>query len=265
MYIFYCYLTLTTALHLLCGRWWPLVCPTSGAIRKFHKGCITVSVRILLPALTNPQGSPDYTWYNWLLEVVVVHLGYRAEVLTYYYSATQSAALPTTIRGSFMYLFVILLVNKCHFWLVRKGENNVHGKTFLYSTIAMTLSWKLLFWLWKRNDCITKNISALVIVYIYSNICKYVGAYFTVTCTYVCYMCMLIFPIEGRVIIHLHHYKTWCCGCLFYLLTLLFVRWLSCLYMSKKFHMGLWTGFTIYTMTYSLSLIYLLLYNRDQF
>ena len=52
-----------------------------------------------------------------------------------------------------------------------------------------------------------KTLSALVIVYICSNICKYVGAYFTVTCAYVCYMCLLIFPVEGRVIIRLNHYK----------------------------------------------------------
>ena len=59
----------------------------------------------------------------------------------------------------------------------------------------------------KRNDCITKTLSALVIVYICFYICKYVGAYFSVTSTYVCYMCMLVFPVEGRVILRLHNYK----------------------------------------------------------
>ena len=42
-----------------------------------------------------------------------------------------------------------------------------------------------------------KTLSALVIVYIFSNICKYIGEYFTVTCTYVGYMCMLIFSYQG--------------------------------------------------------------------
>ena len=60
-----------------------------------------------------------------------------------------------------------------------------------------------------------KNISALFIVYICLYICN-VGTYFIVTCTYVYYMCMLIFPVEGRVIPRLHHYKASCCGYLFY-------------------------------------------------
>ena len=30
---------------------------------------------------------------------------------------------------------------------------------------------------------------------------------FTVTCTYVSYVCMLIFPVEERVILRLYHYK----------------------------------------------------------
>ena len=50
-------------LHILRGRWWSIVCPTSGVIIYVQKGYIPVYVRILLPALTNPQGSPYYTWY----------------------------------------------------------------------------------------------------------------------------------------------------------------------------------------------------------
>ena len=169
------------------------------------------------------------------------------------------------IGVSFMCLYVILLVNKCNFWLGRKWGNNVHCKTFLYSTREMILSWKLLLWAWKINDWIMKTLSALVIVYICSRICKYVGAYFTVTCTYVCYMCMLIFPVEERVILRMHHYNACCCEYLFYVWPLPFVRWLSCFYISEQYHMDLWMGFRIYTLNLDLSWTYLLLYNHDQF
>ena len=62
-----------------------------------------------------------------------------------------------------------------------------------------------------------KSLSALVVLYVCLYICKYVGAYFTVICTYVGYMYILIFPVEGGIIIRLHHYKAWCCGYLLYL------------------------------------------------
>ena len=69
-----------------------------------------------------------------------------------------------------------------------------------------------------------KNIPALVIVYICLDICKYVGAYFTATCRYVGYVCIFIFPVEVCVILRLHCYKDFCCGYLFYVSPLPFVR-----------------------------------------
>ena len=139
VYIFYCSLLLTIYLHLLRGRWWPILCHPYVALRNVQKGCIPGSVRIILTALTNSQGSPYHMRYAQLLKVPVVHLRSSSEVLTQQYSATHSAALPPIIGGSFMYLSVILLVNKCHFCLGRKGENNVCCKTFLYSTREITL------------------------------------------------------------------------------------------------------------------------------
>ena len=49
------------ALHLLHGVRWSIVGPPPGALRNLQKGCITGSVRIILLALTNTQGSSDYT------------------------------------------------------------------------------------------------------------------------------------------------------------------------------------------------------------
>ena len=68
VYISYCSLPLTMVIHLLRGRWWPIVCPHYGAFLNVHKACIPGSVFILLPALNNPQGSSDYTWRAELLK-----------------------------------------------------------------------------------------------------------------------------------------------------------------------------------------------------
>ena len=133
---FQCSLPLTMSLHLLHGRWWPIVCPPSSALRGVQKGCISIAELTLLPTLTYPQ------WYTRLYMVRLVAQVSRvlpdnvaiAELITQKISTTYSAALPPMIGGEFMCLSVILLVNKCHKWLVRKGENNVHFKTLLYST-----------------------------------------------------------------------------------------------------------------------------------
>ena len=52
-------------LKLHCGRWWPILCPTSGAFVTAIRDCIIGAVRSLLPALTYPQ------WYT---RLPVVHL-----------------------------------------------------------------------------------------------------------------------------------------------------------------------------------------------
>ena len=44
------------AINLLRGRWWPIVCPTSGALRNVLKGCTPGAVRTLFLALTNYHG-----------------------------------------------------------------------------------------------------------------------------------------------------------------------------------------------------------------
>ena len=162
------------------------------------------------------------------------------------------------IGGASMCLSVILLVNKFQCWLVRKVENNLRCKTFLYSTIEMTVSWKpwsFFFWVWKRNDRVLKTISALFFlsIYICLYICKHIGSYFTFTCTYVGHMCMLIFPVDGRIILRLRHCKAWCWGYFFFVWPLLFVRWQYRLSNFEKVQTGLWTGSRIYTLTYSWS------------
>ena len=45
------------ALQLLCGRWWPILCPTYGAISNVQKVLIHGVICTLLQALTNTQGS----------------------------------------------------------------------------------------------------------------------------------------------------------------------------------------------------------------
>ena len=87
-----------------------------------------------------------FTWY--------FHQRWGINLVDLYY---VECSTPPMIGGAFMCLYFILLVDKCHYWLVRKGEKNVRCKTFLYSTREMTVSWKILFvWVWKRNDCTMK-------------------------------------------------------------------------------------------------------------
>ena len=52
-------------LYLLCGRWWLIVCPPSGAFCNVQKVCIPGAVRSLLPTLTYSQ---------WFTRLPVVHL-----------------------------------------------------------------------------------------------------------------------------------------------------------------------------------------------
>ena len=57
------------ALHFLRGRWWPIVCPTYGALHSVQKGCIYRAALSLLPALTYPP------WYTRLHMVHLVTQG----------------------------------------------------------------------------------------------------------------------------------------------------------------------------------------------
>ena len=63
-----------------------------------------------------------------------------------------------------MGLSVVLLVNKFHYWIVRKVKYNICRKTFLLSTIETTLSLKLLFCIIKVNYFVIKLFLALCLV-----------------------------------------------------------------------------------------------------
>ena len=147
MYIFQLSLPLIMTLHLLHRRWWPILCPPSGMLCNVQKCCIPRAVHTLLPALTYPQ------WYTRLHMVRLVTQGPRGlpdaiprvEVLTYYRSAMQSVAAPPMIGVASMCLYVILLVNKFYCWFVRKVENNICCKNFLFIQ-------------YKRNDCVMKTL-----------------------------------------------------------------------------------------------------------
>ena len=52
-------------LHLHCGRWWPILCPPSGALRNGRKGSTIRSVCSMMPALS-------YT--HWYTRLPMVHL-----------------------------------------------------------------------------------------------------------------------------------------------------------------------------------------------
>ena len=59
-------------LNLLRGRWWPIVCPPSGAFLNCQKGCIYGEVCTQLTELTYPQwylliirGMLNYSRYQW--------------------------------------------------------------------------------------------------------------------------------------------------------------------------------------------------------
>ena len=96
-------------LHLLCGRWWPTVCPPSGAFVTSRRNCIIISVCILMSELNNIH---CYT------QVPMVHLIQvprdspdtftRAEVLTYYRSACYSECGMWIV----MYIYIHLLKYK---------------------------------------------------------------------------------------------------------------------------------------------------------
>ena len=142
MYILQLYLPLTNTLNP--PSWEVVANSMSSFWNTFNvqRGYIPGALYDLLPALTYSR------WYNILHVVLLVTQCPRglpdtapiSEVLAQQRSATQSAALSPMIGGASMCLSVMLLVNNFQCWLVRKGENNLRCKTFLYSTIEMTVS-----------------------------------------------------------------------------------------------------------------------------
>ena len=76
MLSFKLYLPITMTLHLLCGRLWPIICPTSGMFVTYRRDCIFREVLSLMPKLTYPRwytsfplvhllrgSSQGFTWY----------------------------------------------------------------------------------------------------------------------------------------------------------------------------------------------------------
>ena len=139
-------------LHLHHWRWRPIICPSSETFLNFHKdkhvvnfrkGCIPIAIFSLLPVYFFLCGTPG-------LPVVHLLIGRfhrfhpdtvtRAKILTeYQYSTYSSEPPPPMIGGTFMFLYVVLLVNKCHYWLGCK-KKKVCCKTFHCCTREMTLS-----------------------------------------------------------------------------------------------------------------------------
>ena len=102
------------ALHLLCGRWWSIVCPHFGALPSIQKGWISRAVCSLLPELTHPL------WYT---RLHVLHL------------VTQvPKVLPDLCSQSWGINLVALCI------LLRVQQLNVH---LSYKTPS---SWRILFW-----------------------------------------------------------------------------------------------------------------------
>ena len=79
---------------------------------------------------------------------------------------THSAALPPNIGCTCMCLYVVLLVNNGHYWLVWKVKDNINCKTMLYCTREITLSWKKIIML-NINGLVIKLFPALYLVIIY--------------------------------------------------------------------------------------------------
>ena len=152
-------------LHLISSRWWPIVCTTSGQFCHYQKGCISIAVCSLLLDLRYPQWytrlplAPlnqvrGFTWYchqSWCINLVSI--------------CYSECVTPPIIGGTCLCLSVIWLVIKFHYRL--SGKKNLRFKTFIYCTREMTLSWKILFCVLKRNDLITKIYLDLYLASIY--------------------------------------------------------------------------------------------------
>ena len=67
---------------------------------------------------------------------------------------------------TFIFLSIVLLDHKCHYWLSRIIKDNINCKTFLYCTREINLSLKL-FLVLKRNDNVIKTLFALYLISIY--------------------------------------------------------------------------------------------------
>ena len=76
-------------------------------------------------------------------------------------------------------LYIILLVNNFHYWLVGSKKTTFFCKTFLCRTREITLSWRLLFFILMRNDFVIKTIYCPVLS----------------ICVYICVSCMCIYML----------------------------------------------------------------------
>ena len=112
-------------------------------LHNYQKLCISGAVCSLLPTLTYPQ------WYTMLPLVHLLQGSSQGFTWLCYQSwGVNLVALwlilkltpPRITGGACMCLSVVLPLNKCHYWLVRKGKYNGYYKVFLYCTIEMTLA-----------------------------------------------------------------------------------------------------------------------------
>ena len=125
-YYFTLFLPLTMTPHFNRGRWWPILCPTSGALRNFlkglnHKSSIYHDSGINLSSVAHQlthgtlsySSSRGFIWYCtqiWGINLVSICI-----ILKMWHS-------PPMTWGTRMCLYVFWLVNKFHNWLA--GSKN---------------------------------------------------------------------------------------------------------------------------------------------
>ena len=116
---FLCFHLLLT-INLCSGRWWTIVCPTSGSFLATRKVVFPQHYVVCFRLNHSLVVHQVYQWYTCYLEVskgLALILSPRLGI-NLYLSANQSVTLPPMIVGTFMCLSVIFLVNKYHYLLL---------------------------------------------------------------------------------------------------------------------------------------------------
>ena len=90
-----------------------------------------------------------------------------------------------------------------NYTLVRKVKENICCKTFRYCTREMNLSWKLLFFVLKRNEFIIK-------LFLYVE-CMYIWVSWICTCKFTN---MYAYPQSDHALPHWKRVLWWCANCL---------------------------------------------------
>ena len=98
------------------------------------------------------------------------------------------------IEGTCMCLSIFLLVNKSHYWLVRKGKiQRMLLKNPLLYKRNDCIKKTLVLYMRKKNNLVMNTIFVLVLLYMFVYIYKCRGIYLLVICIYVVDICMFIF------------------------------------------------------------------------